>query len=137
MKYSMRLGWIIGLALFASLTFGQSGNSTISGSVKDASESAIPAARVKITNLDTGVRFETVTNSAGLYRAGALVPGSYRVEADSAGFDHLTRGPFTLQVSQTLALDLTLASGTAERDGGRGRVRAASRSRRLPISRRR
>jgi hypothetical protein len=107
----MRLGGLSGLALFASLTFGQSGNSTISGSVKDASDSAIPAARVKITNMDTGVRFDTVTNSAGLYRAGALVPGSYRVEADATGFDHLTRGPFTVQVSQTLALDLTLQVG--------------------------
>ena len=107
----MRFAGVLGLALFTSLAFGQSGSSTISGSVKDASEAAIPAARLKITNIDTGVRFDTVTNTAGLYRAGALVPGSYRVEADAAGFDHLTRGPFTLQVSQTLALDLTLQVG--------------------------
>ncbi len=33
------------------------------------------------------------------------------MEADAAGFDHLTRGPVTLQVSQTLALDLTLQVG--------------------------
>ena len=39
------------------------------------------------------------------------MPGSYRVEADAVGFDHLTRGPLTLQVSQTLALDLTLQVG--------------------------
>src|SRR4051812_17180975 len=111
MKYSIRFGGILGFAIFAAIASGQSGNSTISGSVKDASESALPAARVKITNLDTGVRFETVTNSDGLYRAAALVPGSYRIEADATGFDHLTRGPFTLQVSQTLALDLTLQVG--------------------------
>ncbi len=111
MKYSNRFAAFLGLVLFTSLAFGQSGSSTISGSVKDASDSAIPAARVKITNMDTGVRFDTVTNAAGLYRAGALVPGSYRVEADAAGFDHLTRGPVTLQVSQTLALDLTLQVG--------------------------
>jgi hypothetical protein len=79
-------------------------SSTISGTVKDASEAAIPAARVKITNLDTGVQLETVGNSAGLYRAAALVPGRYRIEADATGFDHLSRGPVTLQVSQTLAL---------------------------------
>ena len=111
MKYSMRLAGVLLIAFSASLALAQSGNSTISGSVKDASEAAIPEARVKITNVETGVQFDTVTNSAGLYRAGALVPGSYRIEADAVGFDHLTRGPLTLQVSQTLALDLTLQVG--------------------------
>ncbi len=111
MKYSIRAASALILALSASLAFAQSGNSTISGSVRDASEAAVPAARVKITNVETGVQFDTATNSAGLYRAGTLVPGSYRIEADAVGFDHLARGPFTLQVSQTLALDLTLQVG--------------------------
>jgi hypothetical protein len=97
--------------LSASLAFAQSGNSTISGIVRDASESAVPTAQIKIVNVETGVQSHTVTNSAGLYRAGALVPGTYRIEADAVGFAHLTRGPLTLQVSQTLEIDLTLQVG--------------------------
>ena len=97
--------------LSASLACAQSGNSTISGIVRDASESAIPTAQLKIVNVETGVQSHTVTNSAGLYRAGALVPGTYRIEADAVGFAHLTRGPLTLQVSQTLEIDLTLQVG--------------------------
>ena len=111
MKYSMRFGRVLLIAFSTSLALAQSGNSTISGSVKDASEAAVPEARVKITNVETGVQFDTVTNDSGLYRAGALVPGSYRIEADAVGFDHLTRGPVTLQVGQTLAIDLTLQVG--------------------------
>jgi len=111
MKYSMDAAGVLLVALSVSFALAQSGNSTISGSVKDASEAAVPTARVKIVNVETGVQFDTVTNSAGLYRAGALVPGSYRIEADAVGFDHLTRGPLTLQVSQTLAVDLTLQVG--------------------------
>ena len=108
MKYSTHAASVL-LALFsAPLALPQSGNSTISGSVKDASEAAVASAQVKITNMDTGVGSGTVTNSAGLYRAGALVPGSYRIEAEALGFAHLTRGPVTLHVSQTLAIDLTL-----------------------------
>ena len=108
MKYSIHAVGVLLAAFSAPLALAQSGNSTISGSVKDASESAVASARVKITNVETGVGSDTVTNSAGLYRAGALVPGSYRIEADAVGFAHLTRGPLTLQVSQTLAIDLTL-----------------------------
>ena len=111
MKYGMTLASLLAGILTASLAVAQSGNSTISGNVKDASEAAIPTARVKITNVDTGVALETVANSAGIYRAGSLVPGSYRVEADAVGFDHLSRGPVVLQVSQTLALDLVLQVG--------------------------
>jgi hypothetical protein len=107
----MQAGSVLLVALSASLGLAQSGNSTISGSVKDASEAAVPNTRVKITNVETGVQFDTAANTAGLYRAGALVPGSYRIEADAVGFDHLTRGPLTLQVSQTLEIDLTLRVG--------------------------
>jgi len=64
-----------------------------------------------VKNLESGVQVETVTNDSGLYRAGALLPGSYQIEVDSGGFDHLSRGPITLQVSQTVAIDLTLQVG--------------------------
>jgi hypothetical protein len=108
MKYSLYVASVLLAHFSAPLALAQSGDSTISGSVKDASEAAVASVRVKITNRDTGVQMDTVTNSAGLYRAGALVPGSYRIEADAVGFAHLTRGPLTLQVSQTLAIDLIL-----------------------------
>ena len=98
------------LLTFPSL-YAQSGNSTISGTVKDASDAAIPAARILIDNVDTGVRQQTASNETGIYRISALVPGSYRLEVDAAGFDHLSRGPIVVQVSQSVALDLVLQVG--------------------------
>ena len=41
----------------------------------------------------------------------ALVPGHYRVEVDASGFDRIARGPITLQVGQTVAIDLTVEIG--------------------------
>ena len=95
----------------AALLSAQSGTSSISGSIKDPAEAVVAGARVTATNLETGVHVETLTNESGLYRAPALVPGSYRIEVDAPGFDRLTRGPVTLQVSQSLVLDLTLQLG--------------------------
>src|SRR5580700_7228798 len=89
----------------------QSGSSTISGIVKDQIGSAVPGAKIKVVNVDSGTQFDTVTNDAGVYRAGALLPGNYRVDADAAGFDHISRGPLTLEVSQTVAIDLNLEVG--------------------------
>jgi hypothetical protein len=107
---SRRAAFIL-VALSCNLAFAQSGNSTITGSVKDASDAAVASTKIQIQNVDTGVRVETVTNTDGLFRVTALVPGSYRIEADAEGFDHLTRGPLTLQVGQTLAIDLILQVG--------------------------
>src|SRR5262249_45997146 len=107
MRKLLLLGFLIGVAA----AFAQSGNSTISGGVKDASNAAVPEAKVKVTNVETGVQVDTVSNADGVYRVPALVPGRYRVEADAAGFDHLTRGPIVVQVSQTVALDLVLQVG--------------------------
>jgi hypothetical protein len=102
---------LIALALSTASLYAKSGNSTISGTVKDASEAVVPDARIKIVNVDTGVKSETTSNADGLYRVSSLVPGSYRLEADAAGFDHLTRGPIVVQVSQTVALDLIVQVG--------------------------
>src|SRR3954469_14794420 len=99
------------LLLSSAVLYAQSGNSVISGTVKDASDAAIPNVKIQIANIDTGVKQETTSNQDGIYRIPALVPGNYRVEADASGFDHLSRGPIVVQVSQTLALDLTLQVG--------------------------
>jgi len=64
-----------------------------------------------LTNQETGAKQTTVTNDTGSYRFASLPPGTYRIEAELPGFDRLSRGPLTLQVSQTLAIDLTLQVG--------------------------
>ena len=46
-----------------------------------------------------------------MYRATALVPGQYRVETSLDGFENSVRGPITLQISQTIAIDFTLGVG--------------------------
>src|SRR6188768_402485 len=106
-----RIVAIIILLGFSAVVWAQSGSSTISGTVKDASSAAVPDAKIKIVNLDSGIQQDTVTNEAGIYRVGALVPGRYRVEVDASGFDRISRGPITLQVGQIVAIDLTVEIG--------------------------
>jgi len=99
------------LAAFPVLLPAQSGSSIIAGAVKDPTTAPIAGAHITITNVDTGTHAETISNDEGFYRASFLVPGNYRIEVDAGGFEHLTRGPLVIQVSQTLALDLTLKIG--------------------------
>ena len=98
-------------AIFPIYLLAQSGSGVISGTVKDASGSPIPAAQVKISNEQTGVSAVTVSNESGIYRAVSLVPGTYRLEVDAPGFERLVRPALSLQIGQALAADLTLSVG--------------------------
>ena len=116
----MSFGKVIRAALVAALVpttaFGQAGTSAIAGVVKDATGGALPGVSIRVVNEDTGVSVDAVTNGEGLYRAPALVPGRYRIETSLDGFDPSVRGPVTLEVSQTLAIDITLGvAGQTER----------------------
>ena len=101
------------LAVVASLIMsaaasGQSGSSTLTGIVKDITGAPIAAAGVKVTNQDTGVTLESVSNEQGVYRVGALVPGAYRVEITFVGFAPSIRSGIVLEVGRTIAADVTL-----------------------------
>src|SRR3954454_19389189 len=104
----------LALALFpAAWLIAQSGSSTITGTVKDPLGSGIPAVTLKVVNEQTGTAMDTATDENGLFRAVSLVPGSYRIEAESRGFQKLVRGAVTVEVGQVLALDLSLQLGKA------------------------
>jgi hypothetical protein len=40
-----------------------------------------------VINEASGAAFQTRSNEAGVYRVGSLAPGSYRIEAELAGFE--------------------------------------------------
>ncbi len=112
MKYKLRTFGVLGfIVMLSGVLQAQTGTSVITGTVTDASTGAIPGVEVSVTNQETGAKQETITNETGAYRFSALPPGPYRIEASLVGFDRLTRGPITLQVSQTIAIDLVLQVG--------------------------
>ena len=104
---SLGSAFVFVLMLSPALT-AQAGSSTITGVVTDTSGGAVPGATVKIINDATGIAQETVSNSDGLYRVPALVPGRYRVEVTLDGFDPHLQQSIVLAVGQTLAIDVTL-----------------------------
>ncbi|MCC6343844.1 MAG: TonB-dependent receptor [Bryobacterales bacterium] len=87
-------------------TFGE-----ISGEVRDQSGAGIPGVQVTATNTETNVSRNTVTNDAGVYSFPAMVPGSYNVRAEKAGFKSVTRTSIQLQVQQSARLDIEMPIG--------------------------
>jgi hypothetical protein len=90
-----------------------SGQSTaeINGTVQDVTGGVIAGASVTLQNEANGTRRVTQSNAAGLYAFPLLQPGTYTIVAEHAGMDKTTRTGITLDVAQTVKLDVTLRVG--------------------------
>jgi hypothetical protein len=97
---------LLGSPLSAQSTFG-----SISGSVTDASGSAVPDAQVTLTNIGTSAKQTYNTGSDGLYQFVNLNPGEYRVDFEKAGFKHTKRDSVAVQVQQAVRIDATMEVG--------------------------
>jgi hypothetical protein len=97
--------------LWASQAYAQVAGATLTGTVKDPSSATIPNAQVAITDAATGVTRTVTTDSAGLYTAPNLLPGTYEVRVTATGFStHVQRG-ITLTVGAQQVLDVTMQVG--------------------------
>jgi outer membrane receptor protein involved in Fe transport len=90
-----------------------SGAGAITGVVTDASQAVISGAAVSVTEVDTGIVHNFTTNSSGIYQAPFLKPGHYKVGVTAANFGAVEARNLTLQVGQTLTINLTLAVKSA------------------------
>lgn len=83
----------------------------VTGQVTDSSGAVIPDAPLRLLNIETGVAVFTSTSSAGVYTFPPVAPGTYRLEAELAGFKKYVRESFTLQVQDRLVIDIVLEPG--------------------------
>jgi Carboxypeptidase regulatory-like domain len=86
----------------------------IEGLVSDKTSSAVSAARVIAKNLDTGFTKEATASANGLFRVPLLPVGRYSITVDAAHFATLVRQPITLDVSQTVRIELQLDLDTVQ-----------------------
>ncbi len=92
-------------------TFAQMTTGTILGTVSDPSGAAVPRANVTITNTGTGISVQFLTDSSGNYLVPYLLPGTYEVSAESAGFKKSVKTGIVLQVDQKARVDLLMEVG--------------------------
>jgi hypothetical protein len=84
---------------------------TIVGTITDQSGGAVPNAKVTITEVATGLKYEVVTGAAGEYIRPALKPGTYTVEVEAAGFRKMVQSNAVLTAGDRLGVNLQLTVG--------------------------
>lgn len=92
--------------LVAQTTFG-----SVTGTVTDASGSAIAGAHVKATEKSSGYSYETETNQDGNYTVPNLREGDYTVTVSAAGFQEAQVADIRLQSREIRRVDLAMQVG--------------------------
>ena len=108
-------GWPIIVAvlslLFSVSVFGQAVNSTVLGTITDASGAVVSGAKVTLTEADTNVSHNGQTNESGNFVFSDVPPGNYFVTVEMAGFKKEQRRNISLLVNTTQRVDIQLQPG--------------------------
>ena len=87
----------IAALLVGSIALAQSNAGRILGSVTDQSGATVANATVAVTNVQTGVARNLVTDQSGQYVAPDLLPGTYAVHVALSGFKTVDRRDILLE----------------------------------------
>jgi len=98
------------LSICAIPTFAQF-KASLQGTLMDSRGGAIVGAKVTITNQDTGVVRETMTNDQGFYRVTELPPGNYTVAVEAPGFKQSISRDISVEAEQPRGFDVSLQVG--------------------------
>src|SRR6185312_6721014 len=88
-------------------------NSSIQGTVMDASGAVIPGASVTSTNQATGAAASVTTSGSGFYRVDHLAPGAYTVTVQAPSFSQSVNRDVQVLAETPRGLNVTLQAGQA------------------------
>ncbi|HXN46619.1 MAG TPA: TonB-dependent receptor [Bryobacteraceae bacterium] len=115
MKYLRPSSFLLLSLLMLAFAFQAAAQeATIAGTVTDPSGSAIPGAKVTITNNDTAATRQVVSNDAGQYNAPSLGIGKYTVKVEAAGFKSAEQNDIVLNVGAHARVDVQLKIGESK-----------------------
>ena len=111
----MRGFLVISVLLCVVLSAGplsaQTGNSSVSGLVRDKANAIIPGVTITLTGTDTGVASTVLTNESGAYTFASVLPGTYKLSAELAGFKGSVLTGVNVGTSAQVRLDFALEVG--------------------------
>ena len=105
----------VGLAvLIPASVWAQVYSSSLTGLVTDPSGAGVPAAGVKLTDVNKGYDYTAQTNESGRYLLRSLPPGTYRLTATATGFKASVQEGIVLNVDVNTNLDVRLEVGESQ-----------------------
>ena len=108
-----RTRFVILVLLASVLAVAQSDRGTITGTVVDPTNAAVPNVPILARNLETGAEYQTVTTDTGNYTLPSVRAGIYELTVTATGFTRYVQQGIRVEVAQTARIDVTLQVGSA------------------------
>src|ERR1700736_2855044 len=105
------LSCVTALGPLCSIAFSQSQTGSLSGTVLDSNNAAVPGATIDATLTASGVTLHSISSESGLYVFPNLPPGVWTVAAEKPGFKKVIRTGVEIFIAQRQSLDLQLEVG--------------------------
>lgn len=100
------------VALSGAAALGQVLYGTLTGTITDKTGAVLPNATVTVTNQGNGQIRTTITSGQGNYFLNDLLPGTYSVSVQAAGFSTFTQKTVVINLNQQVRIDATLQPGS-------------------------
>src|SRR5450631_3999306 len=104
-------GLALALGSAVSVSYAQQVFGSIFGTVTDPAGAVVSNAKVIISNLNKGTKFDVVTDSAGNYNKGQLIPDTYTVQIQAPGFSKVISSAIEVRVDDAARFDASLRVG--------------------------
>ncbi len=104
-------GWILIVAVLVPSVAGQSGTTSVSGTIVDQQGAVVPGATVRLLNPETGFSRTTTTNESGRFNFPIVPAATYHIEVEARNFKKLAVSDLRALVNSPLNISLTLELG--------------------------
>src|SRR5207302_144469 len=99
------------ICLLACAVVWAQATAQINGTVKDQTGAVLPGAEIAVTQTDTGISRNTITDETGTFVLPNLATGPYRLEAALPGFRTYVQTGIVLQVNASPVVNPVLEVG--------------------------
>ena len=107
------LAWILSLTLLSVPGRAQSLHGSVSGLVTDPSTAPVSGVRIRLVHQETNKTRSAVSDAQGEFVISSLPLGSYRLEAERAGYRKHVQN-LVLQINQELRIEVALRLGSVK-----------------------
>ena len=99
------------LSLTTLVSRGQSITGDLVVTALDSQNAVVPGANLRLTAVDTDLRYEGTTDANGSYLFGQLKPGAYRLTASAPGFQEARLVNIRIDLGQRAKVDVNFKIG--------------------------
>ncbi len=113
-RRSIWVGFVVfclALGVRAPISLGQAVFGSVLGTVTDPQGNAVTGAKVTVTSVTKSTTYEATSNESGNYSVTHLIPDTYRVHVEAAGFKAYDVPSVTVSADSSVNVDATLQVG--------------------------